>query len=44
MDETAQAAEDGGAPAHRPGATGMNASWSMDFVSDGLFNGRRFRS
>jgi putative transposase len=30
--------------AHRPDATSMNESWSMDFVSDGLFNGRRFRS
>ena len=25
-------------------ATGINESWSMDFVSDSLFNGRRFRS
>ena len=25
-----------------PGAT--NESWSMDFVSDSLFNGRRFRA
>ena len=30
--------------ANRPEATSMNESWSMDFVSDGLFNGRRFRS
>ena len=30
--------------AHRPDATRRNESWSMDFVSDGLFNGRRFRS
>jgi putative transposase len=25
-------------------ATGINESWSMDFVSDALFNGRRFRA
>ena len=25
-------------------AIGINESWSMDFVSDSLFNGRRFRS
>ena len=25
-------------------ATGVNENWSMDFVSDSLFNGRRFRS
>ena len=33
--------------AHRvksPPATGINESWSMDFVTDSLFNGRRFRS
>jgi putative transposase len=33
--------------AHRvksPVATGINESWSMDFVTDSLFNGRRFRS
>lgn len=33
--------------AHRvksPPATGVNESWSMDFVTDSLFNGRRFRS
>jgi len=33
--------------AHRvklPAATGVNDSWSMDFVTDSLFNGRRFRS
>ena len=33
--------------AHRvksPQATGINESWSMDFVTDSLFNGRRFRS
>jgi putative transposase len=33
--------------AHRvklPPAAGLNESWSMDFVSDSLFNGRRFRS
>lgn len=30
--------------ANRPEATRLNESWSMDFVSDGLFNGRRFRS
>jgi len=33
--------------AHRiklPAATGVNESWSMDFVTDSLFNGRRFRS
>ena len=28
----------------RPAATGINESWSMDFVTDSLFNGRRFRS
>ena len=28
----------------RPTATRMNESWSMDFVSDALFNGRRFRA
>lgn len=30
--------------ANRPLATRMNESWSMDFVSDSLFNGRRFRA
>jgi putative transposase len=33
--------------AHRVGrrtAVGVNESWSMDFVTDSLFNGRRFRS
>jgi putative transposase len=33
--------------AHRVGrqlAAGINESWSMDFVTDSLFNGRRFRS
>jgi putative transposase len=33
--------------AHRvklPAAVGINESWSMDFVTDSLFNGRRFRS
>jgi putative transposase len=33
--------------AHRnkvPAAAGVNESWSMDFVTDSLFNGRRFRS
>jgi putative transposase len=33
--------------AHRvkvPAATRVNESWSMDFVTDSLFNGRRFRS
>jgi len=33
--------------AHRvkqPPATSVNESWSMDFVTDSLFNGRRFRS
>jgi putative transposase len=33
--------------AHRvklPAATTVNESWSMDFVTDSLFNGRRFRS
>jgi putative transposase len=33
--------------AHRikvPVAVGINESWSMDFVTDSLFNGRRFRS
>jgi len=33
--------------AHRvklPAAMGVNESWSMDFVTDSLFNGRRFRS
>jgi putative transposase len=33
--------------AHRikvPVAAGINESWSMDFVTDSLFNGRRFRS
>jgi putative transposase len=33
--------------AHRVGrqpAAGVNESWSMDFVTDSLFNGRRFRS
>lgn len=28
----------------RATATRMNESWSMDFVSDALFNGRRFRA
>ena len=28
----------------RPGATKINESWSMDFVSDALFDGRRFRA
>jgi putative transposase len=28
----------------RPTATRINESWSMDFVSDALFNGRRFRA
>jgi putative transposase len=28
----------------RPLATQLNESWSMDFVSDALFNGRRFRT
>jgi len=28
----------------RPPATGLNESWSMDFVTDSLFNGHRFRS
>ena len=27
----------------RPAAAGRNEVWSMDFVSDSLFNGRRFR-
>lgn len=30
--------------ANRPEATKINESWSMDFVSDNLFNGRRIRS
>lgn len=33
--------------AHRvklPAATGVNERWSMDFVTDSLFNGQRFRS
>lgn len=33
--------------AHRvksPPATSLNESWSMDFVTDSLFNGRRFRA
>lgn len=30
--------------ANRPQATRLNESWSMDFVSDSLFNGRRFRA
>lgn len=28
----------------RPLATRLNESWSMDFVSDALFNGKRFRA
>lgn len=28
----------------RPQATRLNESWSMDFVSDALFDGRRFRA
>jgi putative transposase len=28
----------------RPTATKVNESWSMDFVSDALYNGRRFRA
>jgi putative transposase len=28
----------------RPPATFLNESWSMDFVTDSLFNGHRFRS
>ena len=27
----------------RPAARGANDSWSMDFMSDQLFQGRRFR-
>jgi putative transposase len=27
-----------------PKATGLNENWSMDFVSDALYNGRRFRT
>ena len=30
--------------ANRPVATYLNDSWSMDFVADSLFNGRRFRA
>jgi putative transposase len=30
--------------ANRPEATRVNESWSMDFVSDNLFNGHRIRS
>ena len=30
--------------ANRPEAKRINESWSMDFVSDNLFNGRRIRS
>jgi putative transposase len=30
--------------ANRPETTRVNESWSMDFVSDNLFNGRRIRS
>ena len=30
--------------ANRPEATRVNECWSMDFVSDNLFNGRRIRS
>ncbi len=30
--------------ANRPEATRVNESWSMDFVSDNLFDGRRIRS
>jgi putative transposase len=30
--------------AERPEAQGRNESWSMDFVSDSLFDGRRFRA
>ena len=29
---------------NRPKARSLNESWSMDLVSDGLFNGRRFRA
>lgn len=28
----------------RPAASALNDSWSMDFVADNLFNGRRFRA
>jgi len=28
----------------RPSATSVNETWSMDFVTDSLFNGQRFRS
>lgn len=28
----------------RPAVTGLNEAWSMDFVADELFNGRRIRS
>ncbi len=28
----------------RPVLTGVDQCWSMDFVSDNLFNGRRFRA
>ena len=28
----------------RPDVTGANGCWSMDFVSDALFNGKRFRA
>jgi putative transposase len=30
--------------ANRPEATRINESWSMDFVSEDMFDGRRFRS
>ncbi|WP_153304659.1 IS3 family transposase [Trichlorobacter lovleyi] len=30
--------------ANRPVASSLNDSWSMDFVADSLFNGRRFRA
>lgn len=42
--EMAQPKEDGGASCEPSWATKINESWSMDFVSDGPFNGHRFRS
>jgi transposase InsO family protein len=41
--QTAAAPRDGGAP-RAPACGRINQSWSMDFVSDALFDGRRIRA
>ena len=42
--EAAAATCHGGAPPNRPAAGAINENWSMDFVSDALFDGRRIRA